>query len=264
MDDKPLHRLILFSSGNDAARLDRMEAGFRLHCEPRWEMQTHRLGMVDNLGLTYDQAARSHEDDDDILMFCHQDVRPFAVPGKERIANLPDNVVWLNDALHVSNGWLKTVEQLLQKPDTGLMGVAGANGLSKDNAWWQFPDVSGAVVHITDGKERLNPYGCWGRVAVLDGLCLLIRCGVYKKLRLPLLQQARFHFYDMDLSLRCLQVGLKNWTIPLLVQHESGGSTTKQEDWQSDHELFAAAWDNILPVREPFEPLPGDPSCPSD
>ncbi len=251
-------QLHLITTGEDSSALDTLEEGFRRHCEGRWEILPRRLGMVEHLGLAYDKVAREAGDPNDLLLLCHQDVRPFAVPGHERVAPLPDQYTWLEPALKQPAGWLDTVETLLQHEDTGLMGVAGACGLTPDIAWWQYPDVSGAVVHLAEGRERLNPYGPWGSVAVLDGLCLLIRRSTYQRLPLPSMQQAKFHFYDMDLSLRCLQAGLKNWTIPLLVLHDSGGASTDKAEWRSDHDLFVKTWGSALPVAVPFEPLSGD------
>ncbi len=256
-----IHRAILISTGDEQERLHRLESGFADHLEGRLELEHVRLGRVDSLARAYYEAVVGIDDPDALLIFCHQDVQPIPADGLEigevDMSDLPKSQRWLERALADPAGWVDHAISLTGLEDTGLMGVAGALGLIPETAWWQFPEVSGTVIHALDGGGfRLNPYGPWGRVAVLDGLCMMVRRGTCDMLGAPSPELKGFHFYDMDLSLRAHFAGLQNWTIPLILIHHHGGARSDDPAWMRDHDDFLAVYGDRLPVRVQPEPLP--------
>lgn len=249
-----MRKLVLITTGDDEALLRQMEEAF-LHHLALFPHATVRLGKVESLAVAYDQAARSVGDQDAVLLFCHQDAKPLLSPGRyETLSSLPS---WMAPAFHDAAGWVRIVQHLADRDDTGLMGVAGAGGLIPGTAWWHYPDLHGAVAHNSGGDSlRINPYGVWGRVAVLDGLCLIIKRETMINLPPSSKKLTGFHYYDMELSMRCLASGLKNWTIPLLLLHESGGADTRDPQWLTDRLAFERIYADDLPVHVPWEPLP--------
>lgn len=262
MEDRvKMQRVVLISTGEDQRLLGQLEAGFRLNIADRIPFDTMRLGSVFHLSRAYHEAVLSIKDPDTLLIFSHQDTRPLFTEFPDNqppsTSDLPSDVAWLSPALKNPQKWLDITLSLASRMDTGIIGVAGALGMLPETAWWYYPDLSGAVAHTNEGNDvRFNAYGHYGRVAVLDGLCLMLRRGAYDLMGEPPAVLNGFHFYDMDLSLRAHFAGLKNWTVPLLLLHESGGVPPVDQRWKEDHRRFLAAYEDRLPVHVPFEPLP--------
>ncbi|MDP8207223.1 MAG: glycosyltransferase [Candidatus Electryonea clarkiae] len=249
--------IVLISTGNIEAKLDRLENSFRSNIEPHYSLETIRLGNVKSLSQAYHQAAISVNNKDAILIFCHQDV--FMLTPDEIIAFAKQKGIpyWLKRRLEAPFNWIDIMLNLISKPETGLVGIVGATGLLPEMAWWQYPDLSGTVFHsLPEGKIQINPYGLWGKVAVLDGLCLIVKRETYDFIGAPTPQVKGFHFYDMDISLRSIAAGLNNWTIPLFLWHESTGADIMDENWKYDQRSFLEAWSEVLPLKIPFVELP--------
>jgi hypothetical protein len=216
---------------------------------------------VKQLLWIYHEAVRSVKDPDVLLIFIHQDVTPIISTAEIDLfsvtANNSQKFDWFLKALNNPLEWWETIKNLAFRANTGIIGVAGSLGLLPETAWWCYPDLSGAVIHLLpDNKIRLNLYGPYGRVALLDGVCLMFRRGMYDLLSEPAKLLDGFHFYDMDLSLRAHLAGLKNWTVPLLLMHKSGGADINDKSWKEEQKKFLSAYKSYLPIIVPFEPLP--------
>src|SRR5436305_6832629 len=157
-------------------------------------------------------AARAHGE---ILVFLHDDVR------------LLGNSLTFKEPL-----------VLLEQPETGLLGVAGATYIGRCGCWWEAPSRSrrGAVAQKRDGEFGMEwsvwpkRAGRFGPVVVLDGLFLMCRREVFE--RLGGFDQATytgFHFYDLDITFRATLAGLVNYAAPLPLLHGSRGNT--DEAW---------------------------------
>lgn len=250
--------IILFTTGDDTAKLRSLEAGFIPYFQGRLPFEFRHLGNVKDLPRAYHKAALSIVDPDALMMFCHQDVKPlFDSSIDNKNLTVPPAAAWLKEALENPLKWLEIVIQLCQRDDTGIMGVAGARGLFPETAWWYHPDLTGAAAHEKrEGEFVFNAYGPYGRAAVLDGLCLILLRKTYDLLGEPPNILTGYHFYDMDLCLRAHFAGLKNWTIPLMLLHSSGGAEANRNDYRESHRRFLEAYEDRLPVNVPFEPLP--------
>lgn len=253
-------RFVIISTGNDTAALDRMEDRFDAHLSPHGGVETFRLGEVDSLINAYWNGARLVNDPSAILLFVHQDALPAFEPGgtagKDEIEQLRASVPWLLPAVEEPGSWVTTALRLFEKQDTGFLGVAGALSLHPGQAWWNEESVSGAVLHASSSGVNLNGYGPFGRVAVVDGLFLMARASLFDELG-PVRNHRGFHFYDMELSLRAHLAGKKNWTIPLLLMHFSGGKTIEDSEWQAAASSFAELHGQHLPLVVEPEPLKG-------
>ena len=257
-----MKRWVLVSTGDDEAALDRMESRFELFLAPSGRFQTLRLGRVESLLIAYWNAVRLVDDPEALFLFAHQDVEVALPPGvtfpQPLLDNLGQQAPWLVPALQQPQAWPDLATRLLKQPDTGFLGVAGASSLAPDVAWWNSPDVSGAVMHRDrGGRESFNAYGPYGRVAVLDGLFLMAKGRLFEELGRPRAGGPGFHFYDMEWTLRAHLAGKRNWTLPLLLLHASGGAAVDDELWRQDAARFSERFADYLPVDVPREPLPG-------
>lgn len=253
-----MRAVVLVSSGDDEVRLERLERGFERVLPSPWSLRSLRLGRVHSLRVAYHNAARLIGDPDTVLILAHQDVVP--VIGDD-LAGLPPAIVtqlqpWVSDRRGEAL-WVRLLHSRLEDARFGIAGVAGSRELHPGRAWWQHEALTGMVLHRRVEGIRVNAFGGWERALVLDGLCLITTVGTM--LRLPPMPEdrTRFHFYDMDLCLQAHQAGLTNWTLPLLLLHDSGGASVEDDRWQHDRDGFLDRHRQSLPASVPADPLPG-------
>ena len=143
--------------------------------------------------------------------------------------------------------------QILEKPEAGVIGVAGSSLLNQTAIWWQEGTRTlGACMHRDE-------QGCWytvfgrgryGRVVVLDGVFLLVSRATFEAVggfdeSLP-----SFHFYDIDFTLRVHLSGRANLAHPFHIVHASIGDVRPEVNpqWHKNRVAFQAKWQGILPV----------------
>lgn len=150
---------------------------------------------------------------------------------------------------------------LLEKPNTGFVGVAGAMRLNTAGTWWgdlPQPQVMagcrGAV-----GCPDQNPFGmnvlAWpgglavfGQVLVVDGVFLMCHRRTFEKVGgFDSRTFKGFHFYDIDISLRAHLGGLKNYVAPLSLFHASTGNY--DQVWEAARQLFVRKFAGRLPCQ---------------
>jgi hypothetical protein len=248
---KTIQTFIIVTTGGDTARLARIEQGFDPIRGQVPSLRFEHLGDVTDLHHAYRTVIRANDDAETILLFCHQDVRPLTKDERATLLSMAGSLPgWLIKALEHPDGWFNKALELVRDDKTGVLGVAGAKGLTAETPWWSYPDLTGAIVHRSPGgKSSVNPYGPWGRAAVVDGVCLIGRGDTLASLGEPTEALDGFHFYDMDLCLRAHRAGLSNWTIPLLLCHESTGAPTVNTAWQNTFQRFVSLWGSALPLR---------------
>jgi hypothetical protein len=258
-EDVSDQRMILISSGEDFDAIKRLEESFQNHLAGIGTVEFIRLGDTSSLIAAYSNTVNLVRDPEAWYLFVHQDVRP-VFPSARAGVSAPsetDEYPWLRVAFERPGLWMDAARKLLARSDTGFLGVAGSCSLSVGSAWWNESRLSGAMLHESEGGSvRMNAYGPWGRVAVLDGAFLMATGAVFDTMGTPRPSPDRFHFYDMELSLMAHNAGLKNWTLPLLLIHGSGGASHSDKGWQDDLEPFLTRYRSLLPVEVPFEPLP--------
>jgi len=253
-------RIVLFSTGDRFEAIEQIEASFTRHLKSMGEVETVRLGVVDSLLDAYHASAKSIGDPEALLLFVHQDARPMHMDpdAPVPVPAFPPQFEFLHKAFSDPYAWVRAVENLLSKQDTGFLGVAGSLGLTLETAaWWNNPELTGGVIHTTaDGRGSLNPYGPWGRALVLDGMLLMAPRRTFQKIEPPATNSKEFHFYDLELTLAAHNAGLKNWTIPLMMVHESGGAKVTDPEWLRGLNSFLERHQKEMPVSLPREPLP--------
>jgi hypothetical protein len=170
--------------------------------------------------------------EDDVFVFIHDDVEIISNPG--------------------------TVKQLLYlatRPNVGFLGVAGGcrfDGLNIQGAWWNARNTGEArgFVFQGDNPVTMNPnyFGPHGKVVVLDGCFLACSYATIKKIGLdkPHYLSSDWDFYDLHLTLKAHLLGLDNYTVPIIIRHESPGMP--RPEWHVARQQFLKFHASNLPV----------------
>ena len=178
----------------------------------------------DPLPVVYN-AALARAEDDDTLLFTHDDVRFDDWFLAQR----------LKEALAVYD----------------VVGVAG-NGtrMPKQYMWggWYRGSVletgerSGAVAHGGRFDGRVTDFGPTpGPAKLLDGVFLAAEAGTLRRAGVAFDPQFAFHFYDLDFCRACEKAGLSMGTWPIAITHSSEGDYGSPE-WKMAYYRYLAKW----------------------
>lgn len=163
-------------------------------------------------------------DDSDIIVLCHDDIEI------------------LSDHL--------TVARLLEyatKPNVGFLGVAGATTLMAEPIWWNSRTFGNTRGMVFQGKDLTtmtpNYFGESGQVVVLDGCFLAASAKTLKEIKLEkpsYINEGNWDFYDIHLTSKAFLAGKTNWTVPILIKHESPGEVRvgwfrAKQDFKKEH-----------------------------
>lgn len=132
-----------------------------------------------------------------------------------------------------SLGWGKIVGVVLQKPEAGVLGVAGGAYQPNAPAGWggAGPYIGINVLHTSNGKTQrdyINPFGKdLAEAATLDGLWLCCRKQVWEEFKFDAQAFPGFHFYDVDFCTRVATKYSNYLTFEVLIEHFSHGTFDK-------------------------------------
>tara|TARA_R100001443_G_scaffold18754_2_gene29893 strand:+ start:1040 stop:1759 length:720 start_codon:yes stop_codon:yes gene_type:complete len=167
-------------------------------------------------------------EDSDIIVLCHDDV--------DIISNQKEVLQLLSVA---------------RKPGVGFVGLAGACQLPPDGAWWNaraVGDTRGFVFQGIDATTMYpNYFGKSGQVIVLDGCFLALTYSTLKTIGLeePDYLETGWDFYDIHLTYKAHLKGFANYTVPIIVMHESAG--IMREGWFAAKDKFLSNHAATLP-----------------
>ena len=172
-------------------------------------------------------------DDDDIVIFCHDDIDIIMSPEEFK-------------------------EELIRATgvkDAGFVGVAGAAKLSKQCVWWQPENkLRGFSFHGPSRSEMYPTY--FGRlqakVLVLDGLFLAVKAKVLKNISMkkPAQFKGEWDFYDLEYTLRAYEAGYDNWVVPIILRHESPGELVGRDSWHQNRLVFSNSHMFPMEIRD--------------
>jgi len=129
----------------------------------------------------------------------------------------------------------------------GLAGVAGAKEYNIDDPWWFTRDryinsrLSGQIYHDKQTKGLSN-FGPYGDVEVLDGVCLVTKPEILKKV-LKDLPDVTWDWYDHVLSKAYLNAGYQVKTIPILMTHYSAGGE-RRKTFEKERKVYVKWYKN--------------------
>lgn len=160
------------------------------------------------------------------------------------------------------------------KDKVGMIGTAGTTVLHVDQPWWFSKErfmggiLSGQIFYPEGNENKLSPFGSFGEVVVLDGVCMITTKEIlgrffadtmydeYKtyglektewtayvdkiKKKYPQLMDKTYgawDFYDHMLSLELIKRGYKLLTVPIVMTHASKGGD-KRPSFFTDMDVF--------------------------
>jgi GT2 family glycosyltransferase len=171
-----------------------------------------------------------------------------------------DLLGFLHDDVKLLANWecfAKPVD-LMKKPMTGFVGVAGTRVMGTDGTWWKQPPsvLRGLVAHPAQDDNPFGlqfntwPHTCalFGRVAVVDGVFFMCHKRVLDRIGgFDEKSYKGFHFYDLDTSLRASLAGLLNYVAPIPLLHQSRG--VPNENWEQNRQIFVQKFERQLPYE---------------
>ena len=162
-----------------------------------------------------------------------------------------------NDVLIFERGWLgRILNALDSNNDIGIVGLAGRKRINKIG----LVDES-SLVHNLQNEHLNSPMQRdIEDVAVIDGLCFIVRREILNKTGGLNEEYGYMHCYDLDISMASLELGYRNAVLKTEAMHISNGGITRRtksyEDLVRDdyrllnmnYKKFRTKWKKLLPV----------------
>lgn len=191
-----------------------------------------KIYFENTLGLPkcYNQTLSEMENDEDIIIFMHDDI-------------------YILDFF-----WLETIRIGLDQFD--LVGVAGNRSRAPSQPSWHFilsdnapglewdkqENLSGIVGHGDNFPPYVSYYGTANqKCKLLDGLFLATKRGTLVRNGIKFDECFLFHFYDMDLCRQFESKNLSAGTISLSLLHQSGGEFATPP-WRESYQRYLNKW----------------------
>ena len=160
--------------------------------------------------------------DDDVIVFCH------------------------NDVVIKDNFFKEKIEMIFSETDVGLVGVIGTSELIESGCWWN-ADQNKLRGHILQGSKGTSDsfhlvkgsIGYFNDAIAVDGL-ILITTGKFLK-ESGIMFSSDYdnsHFYDLNFCLDFLLKGYNIAIADIMVYHQSQGSANNQEAWTKSRDIF--------------------------
>lgn len=159
------------------------------------------------------------------------------------------------DVIFRTNGWGKTICEILNDPEIGLIGIAGQKYRSKmPSTWYSFcaPENSIAL-NIIQHNDQIIEHSYikpdnkqLTEVIVCDGVFLCSRRDVLANYPFDENTFKNFHFYDLDFALSIRNDYKSVVTYDVLLEHFSIGRLNKS--WSREAIKFYKKWNKSLPL----------------
>lgn len=164
-----------------------------------------------------------------------------------------------NDLIIFEKGWQHKVASLIESnANVGLVGFAGRRTIDKRGVVDEKSLVHNMVNE--DLNQRMREPS--REVAVLDGVFVAARKKVFQEIGCFDEVYGIMHFYDVDISLKSLKAGYKNFICAVEALHiYNGGVTRKTKAYKElvkndtalldkNARIFHEKWKNFLPVSK--------------
>lgn len=170
------------------------------------------------------------------------------------------------DIVYHSKDWGRIVcDVFAQNTEVGMLGLVGGHVLTPiSTCWWATDRRRGA---LRQGLYRNGVYEThmltWTKsedkdkfVVSVDGVWMVIRRDLFRKICFDADTYSGFHFYDMDISMQINNLGYKIMIVEGIdVEHKSTGKVNAS--FYRNCIAFHNKWDSMLPVFS-FEPTAED------
>lgn len=163
-----------------------------------------------------------------------------------------------NDVIILENGWLqKIVDVMDSDPKIGIAGLAGRKEIYKTGC------VNEASLKHNLQNEDLNlpMEEDAAEVAVIDGLCFVMRRRLLNVIKSLDERYGYMHCYDLDISLASIEAGFKNVVVKVGAMHiANGGMTRKLREYKQfvkddygllkkNCKILSRKWRHLLPLK---------------
>jgi hypothetical protein len=224
-----IHAIICTRSADNVSQTTDRLIRFLVTCK----VNVYLMSNAKSIFKAYEGAfAKLAPDDDDICIFCHDDIE---------IRENPHN-------------FLKKLQGLCSLPETGFVGPAGTTCLSKNAIWWdqahwQMGLHRGKVAHTHEGQEFLTEYGPPDDVVALDGLFLAAKAKIIRDIGLskPEHFEGEWDFYDIHYTTSAFKQGYTNKILDINILHNSIGELVGRDSWHKNRLAFIEH--NELPLK---------------
>lgn len=134
-------------------------------------------------------------------------------------------------------------------PTVGIVGVIGCLILEKNCTWWQTmrapdgPCTFGNIIQgYNDGSEKImsDDKGTCFDATTVDGCCMFFHKRIFENGLKFDEDLPGYHFYDADICLQILSIGLDVCIADILIKHKSEGQLPS--DWNTLKNLFYHKW----------------------
>ena len=163
-----------------------------------------------------------------------------------------------NDVIILENGWLERIVSAMDKdPRIGIAGLAGRQEIYETGCVNEE-----SLKHNLQNEDLNEPMQeDMSAVAVVDGLCFVMRRSFLEKAKGFDESYGYMHCYDLDISLQSIEAGFKNVVVKTEAMHiGNGGMTRKTRDYKSlvkddygllkkNCKIFERKWRHILPLK---------------
>jgi len=152
-----------------------------------------------------------------------------------------DCVVLVHDDVYLEHNPIPKLEKLFKEYD--LVGVAGCSRAEiKSPALWHIMGqrhLHGAVAHSHGNSKVMTSFGVYPqRVVMIDGVFMAFNRKAIEQLRFDENCPSGFHFYDLNICQKALELGLKIGVGGIMITHASPGLTEFTEDWRKGEEYY--------------------------
>lgn len=167
-------------------------------------------------------------------------------------------VVIHNDVIILEDDWLAKIKSVMERDQKiGIAGLAGRKEVYKTGSVNEE-----SLKHNLENEDLNEPMKEeFSEVAVVDGLCFVIRRELLDAINGLDETYGYMHCYDLDISLQSIQAGFKNVVVRVAAMHISNGGITRKtsqykklvkDDYallKSNCKIFAHKWRHMLPLK---------------
>jgi len=163
-----------------------------------------------------------------------------------------------NDVIILENGWLERIVSVMDRdPAIGIAGLAGRKEIYRTGCVNEE-----SLKHNLQNEDLNEPMKEEvSEVAVVDGLCFIMRREFLEKAGTLDETYGYMHCYDMDVSLASVNAGFRNVVVKTEAMHiGNGGITRKTREYKElvgddygllkrNCKILARKWRDLLPLK---------------
>lgn len=181
------------------------------------------LSLTKKYNLGIDSATKDGINNNDIIVFVHEDVEILDPFFQEKV-----ELVFQNNS------------------SIGLCGVIGSSKFTTNGMWWatENENLSGHIIQENEEKEYHLIKGkiCYTEnVVSVDGLILMMKGEVINN-GFKFDDRFSFNFYDIDSCFTILKEGYDIAIADILVKHKSPGNGSLNDLWKTEKKLCIDKW----------------------